>query len=98
VFIIIIIIIIIIITELQYKAWGRFCLGLIADPDKKIWEELIANFPLKRHGPHRELHVQQFFYCCALVAEICLLSRCVAGIREDTHTDRLFGGIYEVRH
>jgi hypothetical protein len=34
---------------------------------KKFWEELIAYYPLIRHGPHRKRHIQQFFYCCECV-------------------------------
>jgi hypothetical protein len=29
-----------------------------------FWEELIAYFPLMRHGPHVKWRAQQFFYCC----------------------------------
>jgi hypothetical protein len=31
--------------------------------NKKFWEELIAYFPLKRHGPHRMRRPKQFFNC-----------------------------------
>jgi hypothetical protein len=30
--------------------------------NKKFWEELIAHFPLIRHGQQRKRRVQQFFY------------------------------------
>jgi hypothetical protein len=51
----------------------------------KFWEELIAYFPLIRHGPTRKWSLQQFF----VVAGTCLLSRCLATIRGCTygHTD-----------
>jgi hypothetical protein len=47
--------------------------------------ELIANFPLIRHGPHRKLHLQQFF----VTAGTCLPSCCLATIGGYTyrHTD-----------
>jgi hypothetical protein len=35
---------------------------------KKFWEELIACFPLIRHGPYIKLSVQQFFYFCMCVS------------------------------
>jgi hypothetical protein len=35
--------------------------------NKKFWEEIIAYFPLIRHGPHWKRRVQQFFYCCVCI-------------------------------
>jgi hypothetical protein len=32
----------------------------VAYLNKKFWEELIAYFPLIRHGPHRKRPLQQF--------------------------------------
>jgi hypothetical protein len=37
------------------------------DINKKFWEELIAYFPLIRHGLHRKRRIQQFFYCCVCI-------------------------------
>jgi hypothetical protein len=45
--------------------------------NNKFWEELIAYFPLKRHGSHRKRHHQQFFDA----AGTCLLSHCLANDR-----------------
>jgi hypothetical protein len=78
---------------LRMQGWTNFI-------KKKFWEELIACFPLIRHGPHRNRRVQQFIYCC-----VCI--RCRVNVfteplpsndRMDTHTDRLMGGIYEAGH
>jgi hypothetical protein len=44
--------------------------------NKNFWEELIAYFPLIRHGPHRKWLLQQFF----ITAGACLMSRCPATI------------------
>jgi hypothetical protein len=68
---------------------------------KKFWEELIAYFPLIRHGPHRKRRLQQFF----VAAGKSLPSRCLAtkgGIHfteplpnnggRDTHTDTQIDG------
>jgi hypothetical protein len=33
------------------------------DINKKFWEQLIACFPLIRHGPQRKRRAQQLFYC-----------------------------------
>jgi hypothetical protein len=68
--------------------------------NRKFWEELIASFPLIRHGPHIERRVQQLFYCCLC---ICCHSNFIpsrwsattGGIHTETH--RLMGHIYEVR-
>jgi hypothetical protein len=43
---------------------GRGSGTMIRWKNKKFWEELIAYFPLIRHGPHTKRGVQQFFYCC----------------------------------
>jgi cytochrome c oxidase assembly factor CtaG len=40
------------------------CLKHISN--KKFWEELIAYFPLIRHGQHRKRCVQKF-YCCVCI-------------------------------
>jgi hypothetical protein len=50
--------------------------------NKKFWEELIAYFPLIRHGPHRKRRLQQLF----VAAETCSHSHCLAVI--GVHTDR----------
>jgi hypothetical protein len=67
--------------------------------NKKFWDELMAYFPLKWHGPHRKWRLQQFFYCC-----VCI--RCRDNIfteplssndsRIHIQTHKLMGGIYEV--
>jgi hypothetical protein len=62
--------------------------------NKKRREELIAYFPLIRHGPNRERRLQQLF----VSAGTSLPSRCletVGGVHIQTH--RRMGGIYEVR-
>jgi hypothetical protein len=59
-----------------------------------FWEDLIAYFPLIRHGPHRKRSVQKF-YCC-----LCLC--CCSNIfivplpSNDRGIYRLMAGIYEV--
>jgi hypothetical protein len=68
---------------------------------KKIWEELIAYFPLIRYGQHRKRCVEQFFYCC-----VCI--RCHDNVFTETlpsmdkaihiQTPKLVEGIYEVSH
>jgi hypothetical protein len=52
--------------------------------NRKFWEELIAYFPLIRHGPHRKQFLQLFF----VAAGTCLLSYCLATIW-GTQPDRL---------
>jgi hypothetical protein len=67
---------------------------------KKFWEKLIADFPLIRHGPHKNRRVQQFFYCCMC---ICCRGNVFTeslpsndrGIHIKTH--RLIRKIYEMR-
>jgi hypothetical protein len=59
--------------------------------NKKFWEELIAYFPLIRHGSHRKLCLQQSF----VAAETCLPSRCLATI--GGYTDRPTGSPF-IRH
>jgi hypothetical protein len=49
--------------------------------------------PSTRHGPYRKRRLQQFL----VAARTCLPGRCLATIREDTHTDRLMRGNYEIR-
>jgi hypothetical protein len=46
----------------------------------KVWEELIAYFPLIRHEPHRKRRVQQSpIIACVLIAAVTFLpSRCLA--------------------
>jgi hypothetical protein len=69
--------------------------------NRTLWDELIAYFPLIRHGPNTKRCVQQFFYCCVC---ICCRSNVFTeplrnkdrGIHIQTH--RLMGGIYEVRY
>jgi hypothetical protein len=64
-----------------------------SDPVKdKFWEELIAYFPLIRHGPYKIGRLQQFL----VAAGTCLPSRFSATIHTQTH--RVMGGIYEVRY
>jgi hypothetical protein len=54
--------------------------------NKKFWEELIAYFPLIRHGPHRERRLRRFF----IAGGACLPSNNT----EVTHTQKLMGGTY----
>jgi hypothetical protein len=73
--------------------------GGVENINKKFWDELIAYFPLIRHGPHRKQCAQQFLYCC-------MCSRCRNNVftellhsnntRIHVQTHRLMGGIYEV--
>jgi hypothetical protein len=83
-------------TNIYYKQ----NLGLFLKQNKKFWEELIAYFPLTRHGPHRKRRVQQFFYrfmsvrCRGNVFTELLPSN---DMRIDIQTHGLMGGIYEVR-
>jgi hypothetical protein len=69
--------------------------------NKKFWEELVAYFPLIRHGPHGKRDVQQLFSCCVCIRcrdnlfTVALPSN-DRGLHIQTH--RLMGGIYEVRH
>jgi hypothetical protein len=39
--------------------------------NKKLWEELIAYFPLIRNGLHKERRTQQFIYCCMYTCILC---------------------------
>jgi hypothetical protein len=48
--------------DLKYK-FRRVVLNV----KKKSWEEVITYFPLIRHGPHRKLRVQQYFFCCSCI-------------------------------
>jgi hypothetical protein len=65
---------------------------------KKLWEELISY--LIRNEPYRKRPFQQFFYCC-----LCICCRGNVFIeplpsndrRDYIQTQRLIGGIYEVR-
>jgi hypothetical protein len=67
---------------------------------KKFWEELIAYFPLIRHGPHKKKDASSNY---AIVAYIRCRDNAFTeplpsndrGIHIQTH--RLMGGIYEVR-
>jgi hypothetical protein len=61
--------------------------------NKKLWEKLIAYFPLILHGPHRKRRLQQFF----VAPGTCLASRCLATVRGDIKKHRLMGGIHVVR-
>jgi hypothetical protein len=36
--------------------------------DWKLWEQLLAYFPLLRHGPHRKRQAQQLFYSCLCIS------------------------------
>jgi hypothetical protein len=45
--------------------------------NKKFWEELIAYFPLIRHGQHRKPRLQQFL----VAAGTCLPSCCLSATR-----------------
>jgi hypothetical protein len=57
------------------------CLREIYKYNKKFWEELIAYFPLKRHGQHKKRRLQQFL----VAAGTCLPSRCLLKIEGYTH-------------
>jgi hypothetical protein len=50
--------------------------------NKKFWDELLAYFPLTRHGWLKKRRVQKLFYCCLCIR--CrgnvLPSRCLATI------------------
>jgi hypothetical protein len=65
--------------------------------NRKFWEELIAYFPVIRHGPHRKRRVQLFFYsACVFVAAVTFSpSRCLVTIGKYTyrHTD-WWGGLW----
>jgi hypothetical protein len=50
---------------------------------KKFWKELIAYFPLKRHGPHRKWRLRQLF-----IAAGTSLSSCYLVTIKDTQTHR----------
>jgi hypothetical protein len=41
---------------------------------KKFWEELIAYFPLRRHGSHRKRRLQQFFVAAGMSLPSCYLA------------------------
>jgi hypothetical protein len=69
--------------------------------NKKFWEELIAYFPLIRHGPHtkKDFSYNSFVACIFVAAVAFLLIRCLATIEGYIHIyiDRVMGGIYEIR-
>jgi hypothetical protein len=44
-----------------------------SEGNKKFWEELIACFPLIRHGTHRKPRIQQFVYCCVCSLNLALV-------------------------
>jgi hypothetical protein len=87
----------VIIIKLHFRR-VRHCTGLFLNREihclnKKLWEEVIADFPLIRHGPHRKWLFQPF-----IAVGTCLPSRCLAIIRQlNMQTNRLMGGIHEVR-
>jgi hypothetical protein len=65
--------------------------------------ELIAYFPLIRHGPHIKRRVQQFYYRCVSIrfhgnvfTEPLPSNDSGIHIHTHTHTHTLMGGIYEV--
>jgi hypothetical protein len=62
--------------------------------NKKFWEELIAYFPLIRHGQHRKQCVN--IGACVLVTAVTFLpNRCLVTY---IYRHRLIGGFHEVRH
>jgi hypothetical protein len=68
--------------------------------NKKFWEELIDYFCLIRHGPQRIRRVQQLFYYCVYI--LCRGNVFTEPLpsndrRIHIQTQRLMGGIYEVR-
>jgi hypothetical protein len=78
----------------------NLCFSLCVILNKKLWEELIACFPLIWHGPHRKRHVQQLFYCwwcfrCSGNVFTEPLPNNVRGMNIQTY--RLTGEIYEAR-
>jgi hypothetical protein len=52
---------------------------------KKFWEELIAYFPLIRHGPYRKRRLQQFFVPAGTSLPSCYLA--TIGRYTHRHTD-----------
>jgi hypothetical protein len=60
---------------------------------RRRYTDAHTDSPFIRHGLHRKWRVQQFF----VAAGTYIPSRCIVAIREITHTERLMGGIYEVR-
>jgi hypothetical protein len=82
--------------EIDYKP---FRLTRYKINNNKFWEELIAYFPLIRHGPHRKRSAQQFLYCCVYSLTVRFITEPFpskdSGIHIQTH--RLMGGIYAVR-
>jgi hypothetical protein len=67
---------------------------------KKFWEELIAYFPLIRHGTHRKRPVQKFLYCLLYIryrSNVFTESLHSNDRRIHTQTQRQMGGISEVR-
>jgi hypothetical protein len=53
--------------------------------NKKLWEELISYFPLKRHEPHRKWCLQQFFVAAGTSLQSCYEAR-IGDINRQTHT------------
>jgi hypothetical protein len=69
------------------------------DINKKFWEELIAYFPLIRHGSHRKWRVQQFLYSCVWIRCRCnVFTEPLPSNDRGFHIQafKLVGGIYEV--
>jgi hypothetical protein len=48
-------------------------LGPVWKSNDKFWEEIIAYFPLIRHGPHRKRLLQQFFVAAGTYLPSCYL-------------------------
>jgi hypothetical protein len=53
------------------------------DSNKKFWKELIAYFPMIRHGPHIKRRLQQFFVGAGMYLPSCYISK-LRGYRQ-TH-------------
>jgi uroporphyrinogen-III synthase len=64
----------------------------------KFWEEVIAYFPLIRHGPQENdaSNIASIVAFVSVAAVTFLQSRCLATIVEQTHGLRTDGRIYEV--
>jgi hypothetical protein len=68
---------------------------MIKTEKQEVLGRINAYFPLIPHGPHRNRHIHQFFYCLCIRWSGNVLTEPLLSNNRVLH--RLMGGIYEVR-